>query len=111
MKDKISEALFYAAFEEYSLEMLSNPELNLDPPLRHLLEARKALITGRIDVAERLVEQVMQERPDLLEAYLIKSDILFSQERFDDARDLLLLLEKMEDLPLWIQEELRLQPE
>jgi len=111
MKDKISEALYFAAFEEFSLDVLSNPELNLDPPLRHLLEARKALLTGRIDVAEQLVEQVMQERPDLLEAYLIKSDILFSQERFDAARDLLLDLEQMEGLPVWIQEELRLLPE
>ena len=111
MKDKISEALYFAAFEEFSLDVLSNPELNLDPPLRHLLEARKALLTGRIDVAEQLVEQVMQERPDLLEAYLIKSDILFAQERFDAARDLLLDLEQMDDLPVWIQEELRLQPE
>jgi predicted Zn-dependent protease len=111
MKDKISEALYFAAFEEFSLDVLSNPELNLEPPLRHLLEARKALLTGRIDVAEQLVEQVMQERPDLHEAYLIKSDILFAQERFDAARDLLLDLEQLEDLPVWIQEVLGLQPE
>jgi hypothetical protein len=57
------------------------------------------------------VEQVILERPDLHEAYLIKSDILFDQERFDAARDLLLDLEQLEDLPVWIQEVLGLQPE
>jgi hypothetical protein len=111
MKNKISQALYYAADEELSLEILSNPELNLDPSLRHLLEARKALLTGRYDVAERLVDQVMQERPDLLEAYLIKSDILVALGSFDEAKDLLLELEQIPELPLWIQEEIRLQTE
>jgi tetratricopeptide (TPR) repeat protein len=110
MKNKISEALYYAAFEEFSLEILTNPEINLDPSLRHLLEARKALLTDRIDVAERLTDQVMQERPDLLEVYLIKSDILFAQKRYDEAKKLLLDLEQIEALPLWIQEALP-QPE
>ncbi len=106
MKNKISEALYYAAFEEFSLEILTSPEINLDPSLRQLLEARKALLTGKIDVAERLVNQVMQERPDLLEVYLIKSDILFASGRYEEARDLLLDLEQIENLPLWIQEEI-----
>ncbi len=86
MKNKISEALYYAAFEEYSFEILTSREVNLDPSLRRLLEARKALLTGKIDVAERLVDQVMQERPDLLEVYLIKSDILFAQGRYEEAK-------------------------
>ena len=75
------------------------------------MEARKALLNGRVDVAERLADQVMADRPDLLEAYLLKSDILFAQERFEEARDLLLELEQYENLPDWIREELRLQPE
>lgn len=112
LKDKISEALYYAAFEDYSLEVLSsNQDIVLDPGLLHLLEARRALLNGRVDVAERLVDQVMTERPDLLEAHLLKSDILFAQERFEEARDLLLELEQFENLPAWIREELRLQPE
>jgi len=111
MKNKISEALYYAAFEDFSLDVLSNPEINLDPSLRHLMEARKALLTDRIDVAERLADQVMQKRPDLLEVYLIKSDILLAQKRDEEARGLLLDLGQIEDLPLWIQEVLGLQPE
>jgi len=112
LKDKISEALYRAAFENYSMEVLSgNQDLEIDPALLHLLEARKALLNGRVDVAERLVDQVMADRPDLLEAYLLKSDILFAQERFEEARDLLLELEQYENLPDWIREELRLQPE
>ncbi len=111
MKNKISEALYYAAFEEFSLDILSNPEINLDPSLRQLVEARRALVTGEIDVAERLADQVMRERPDLLEVYLIKSDILFAQGRYEEARDLLLDLEQIESLPLWIQEEIPSQTE
>jgi len=112
LKDKISEALYYAAFENFSLEVLSgNQDMEIDPALLHLLEARKALFNGRVDVAERLVDQVMVERPDLLEAYLLKSDILFAQDRFEEARDLLLELEQYENLPAWIREELRLEPE
>jgi len=112
LKDKISEALYHAAFENFSLEVLSgNQDLEIDPALLHLVEARKALLNGRVDVAERLVDQVMVERPDLLEAYLLKSDIFFAQERFEEARDLLLELEQYENMPAWIREELRLQPE
>ena len=109
MNNKISKSLYYAAADEFSLEILSNPELNLDPSLRHLLEARKALLTGRIEVAERLVDQVMQERPDLLAAYLIKSDVLLAKGSFEEAKDYLLELEGKPDLPLWIQEEIRMQ--
>ena len=111
MKNKISEALYYAAFEEFSLDVLSDPEINLDPSLRHLLEARRALLADRIDVAKRLADQVMQKRPDLLEVYLIKSDILLAQKRDKEAEDLLLDLGQIEDLPLWIQVVLGLQPE
>jgi len=111
MKNRISEALYYAAFEEFSLDILTGPEIELDHSLRQLLEARKALLTDKIDDAERLVNQVMLERPDLLEVYLIKSDILFASGRYEEARDLLLDLEQIGDLPIWIQEVLRLQPE
>jgi len=111
MKNKISEALYFAAFEEYSYEILTSREVNLDPALRRLLEARKALLTGKIDVAERLADRVMHERPDLLEVYLIKSDILFAQKRYDEDKDLLLDLEQIENLPLWIQEEIPSQTE
>ena len=111
MKNKISEALYYAAFEEFSLDVLSDPEINLDPSLRHLLEARRALLADRIDVAKRMADQVMQKRPDLLEVYLIKSDILLAQKRDKEAEDLLLDLGQIEDLPLWIQVVLGLQPE
>ncbi len=112
LKNKISEALYKAAFEDFSLEVLSsNQDIELEPALLHLLESRRALLSGRVDVAERLVEQVIAERPDLLEAYLLKSDILFAQDRFEEARDLLLELEYFENLPAWIRQELRLQPE
>jgi hypothetical protein len=112
LQDKISEALYYAAFEDFSLEVLSrSEEIDLDPSLLRLIESRRALLNGRLDIAERLVNQVMQDRPDLVEAYLLKSDILFAQERFEEARDLLLELEQIENLPVWIVEELGLQPE
>jgi hypothetical protein len=112
LQDKISEALYYAAFEDFSLEVLSrSEEIDLDPSLLRLIESRRALLNSRLDIAERLVDQVMQDRPDLVEAYLLKSDILFAQERFEEARDLLLELERIDNLPVWIVQELGLQPE
>jgi len=112
LQDKINEALYYAAFEEFSLEILSQSEdFNLDPAQLRLVEARRALLNARVDVAERLVDQVIAEKPDLPEASLLKSDILFAQERFEEARDLLLEVEQRENLPLWVKEELGLQPE
>ena len=112
LKDKISEALYYAAFEEFSLEFFSTIEdINLDPAYLQLIEARRALLNGHADVAERLVNKVMTDRPERIEAYLLKSDILFVQERYDEARDLLLELEQVDPLPDWIRGELRLQPE
>jgi serine/threonine protein kinase len=110
--EKIREALFHAAFENYSLELLANnPEINLDPDLLRLVEARRALLTDRVDTAARLVDQVLAERPDLQEAYLLQSDVLFEQENYDQARDTLLELEAKQDLPIWIQEELGLVSE
>jgi len=112
LKNKISEALYYAAFEEFSFEVLSmNVEIDINPGQLRLVESRRALLNSRIDIAERLVNQVMKEQPELLEAYLLKSDILFAQERFEEARDLLLDLEQKGNLPLWIIEKLGLQPE
>jgi serine/threonine protein kinase len=112
LKNKISEALYYAAYEEFSLEVLSrSDEIDLDPGQLRLIESRRALLNGRIDIAERFVNQVMNDHPKLLEAYLLKSDILFAQERFEEARDILLELEQKENLPLWIIIELGLEPE
>jgi serine/threonine protein kinase len=111
LNDKIREAMYHAAFEDLSLEILRNdPEINPDPDLLQLMESRRALLTGRVDQAEELVNQVMADRPDLLEAYLLKSDILFEQENYDQARDALLELEAKGSLPAWITEELGLQP-
>ena len=112
LQDKISEALYYAAFEESSLELFSQrDEIELDPARLDLVRSRRALMSGRLDIAEDLVNQVMVEQPELLEAYLLKSDILFAQERFEEARDLLLELERKENLPPWISNELGLLPE
>jgi hypothetical protein len=36
---------------------------------------------------------------------------LFAQERFEEAKDILLELEQIEDLPIWIQQELGFSPE
>jgi len=111
LNDRIREAMYHAAFEDLSLEILRNdPEINPDPDLLRLMESRRALLTGRVDQAEELVNQVMADRPDLLEAYLLKSDILFEQEKYDQARDTLLELEAKGGLPVWITEELGLQP-
>lgn len=101
----IREALYYAAYEEYSLEGLSNnPDIGIDPALEQLMQARRALQSGKVDRAGEIVDRVMAERPDLLEAYLIKIDILYAQERYEEAANLLVELQGREDLPDWIRQ-------
>ena len=59
LKDKIREALFRAAFEDISVEVFSrNQDIELDPAFLNLLKARKALLEGRVDEAENLVDRV-----------------------------------------------------
>ncbi len=112
MKQKISESVFYAAYEENSLDLLTrDPSINLDRHLRMLMQARRSLLAGRIDDAMGDVNIVMQERPDLLEAYLLKIDILLAQGKDQEARDLLFELEQQPEIPVWIKEEMRLQTE
>ena len=112
LQEKIREALYRAAFEPISEPVLSrNDDIEIDPALMKLLQARWNIAKDKMDEAGRLVDQVMAERPDLVEAYMLKSDILFAQERFDEARDILLELEQIENLPAWIQNELGFQTE
>ena len=95
----LSEAVYHAGGEEFSVETLSTPELNLDPALLTLLKAHD-IPPKRItkDEADRGVNQVMKERPDLMEASLIKYEILYAQGRFDEATDLLLEMDQIEKL-------------
>ena len=102
---KIREALYYAAYEEYSQEGLSNnQDVVIDPALEQLMQARRALQTGKVGRAGEIVDRIMAERPDLLEAYLIKIDILYAQERYEEAANLLVELQGREDLPDWIRQ-------
>jgi serine/threonine protein kinase/Flp pilus assembly protein TadD len=101
----IHEALYYAAFEPYALDVLSdNPDIVLDSGVEQLIQARRSLQNGRIGQAMELVDQVMAERPDLLEAYLLKIDILYAQERYEEAANLLVELQGLVGLPEWIRE-------
>jgi len=111
LQDKINEALYHAAFEDYSLEVLTNNnDIELDHARQKLMESRQALLKGKVDLAESLLSQAQAERPNMLEAYLLRSDILFTEENYDKARDQLLELEQNEDLPTWILIELGLNP-
>lgn len=104
LQQKIREALYYAAYEVYSLEVLSNnQDIVIDPALDQLMQARRFLQSGKIDRADEIVDRVMAERPDLLEANLIKIDILYAQERYEEAANLLVELQGREDLPEWIR--------
>jgi len=108
----IHEALYYAAFEDYSLEVLSNnPEIVLDAGLEQLMQARRALQNGKINQALEIVDRIMVERPDLLEAYLIKIDILYAQEQYEQAASMLLELQGRPDLPEWIHKATAAEPE
>ena len=101
---RIREALFYAAYEFISVEVLSeNPDVVIEPALEQLMKARRALQSGKVTRASEIVDRILAERPDLLEAYLIKIDILYAQERYEEAASLLVELQGREDLPEWIR--------
>jgi serine/threonine protein kinase len=104
----IREALFFAAYEDVSFEPIPNAVLAYDRHLLNLMEARKALLSGRVDDANLMVDTVMQERPDLEEAYLVKIDVLIAQGKDEEARNLFFELEQRSGVPVWIKEEMRL---
>ncbi len=107
---KIRESLYYAAYEENALNVLTtDPTISLDTHLRLLMQARDSLRKGRIDAAMRDVNIVMQERPDLQEAYLVKIDALLAQGQDEEALNLFFELEQQENIPLWIKEEMQPQ--
>ena len=108
----IHEALYFAAFEDYALETLSNnQEIILDSGLEQLMQARRSLQNGKIGRALEIVDRVMVERPDLLEAYLLKIDILYAQEQYEQAANLLVELQARPDLPEWIRQASAAGPE
>ncbi len=101
----IREALYYAAFDEFPLDLLTNNEvIVIDPGLEQLMQARRALQTGKNGRALEIVDQIMAQRPDLLEAYLLKIDILYAREQYELAANLLVELQAREDLPDWIRQ-------
>lgn len=104
----IREALYFAAYEDIKLDTFPNAVLEYDRHLLYLMEARKALLSGRIDDANLQVDTVMQERPDLEEAYLVKIDVLIAQGKDEEARNLFFELEQRSEVPVWIKEEMRL---
>ena len=102
---KIHEALYYAAFEPFAIDVLSNnPDIVLDSGVEQLIQARRQLQNGKTDRALEVVDRVMAERPDLLEAYLLKIDILYALEQYEDAANLLVELQGRTDIPEWIRQ-------
>lgn len=100
----IREALYYAAYEDFSLEVLTdNQQIRIDPALQQLIVARRALLNGNNGRALEITDQVITQRPDLLEANLLKIDILYAQGQYDQAANLLVELQAREDLPEWIR--------
>jgi serine/threonine protein kinase len=107
----IHEALYYAAYEDFSLQVLANnQEIVLDSAIEQLMQARRALQGGKDGRAMDLVDQVITERPDLIEAYLLKIDILYAQEQYEQAAALLVELQGRSDLPEWIRQASAAEP-
>lgn len=101
----IHEALYYAAFEDFALPTLANnPEIILDSGIEELMHARSLLISGNTGRALEIVDRIIIGRPDLLEAYLLKIDILYAQEQYEQAANLLVELQARPDLPEWIRQ-------
>ena len=101
---KIRESVYYAAFEDFSMDVLTNnPQFTLDPALQQMMMARRSLLNGNLNRALNVTNEVINLRPDLLEANLLKIDILYAQGQYDEAANLLVELQAQENLPEWIR--------
>lgn len=104
---KLRRSVYFAGFEEHSIPILSRDEVALENDLLRLLEARRLIETGRLEMAEALVSRTYQNRPELHESRLLLADLDLERGNPEAARGRLEELLKQTDLLDWIREEAR----
>lgn len=101
--DLINEAVYFAAFEDEALEILDDPRLDLNPLLLDLVEIRHDMEKGELDRAEDLLRSFLDHTPDMVEAHLLEADLLGKRGEFEAAKQILLDLQREENLPEWVR--------
>ena len=100
---KLRRSVYYAGFEENALAVFTRAEVDLDPDLLRLVEARKMIQAGRYPLVENMVARTYQNRPELHESRLLLADLYLNQENPGAAEEQLNQLLAVEDLPDWIR--------
>lgn len=101
--DLISEAVYFAAFEDEALELLGDPRLGFDSLVLDLVEVRHYMEKGELDKAEDLLMSVLEQKPDMLVAHLLEADLLRARGEFEAAHEVLLEMQRSGDIPDWIK--------
>jgi serine/threonine protein kinase len=110
---KIQQALYFAAEDPASESFFSvsaRDEAGLPPPVLDVLavsRARFQLFHGDAGQAARLIENVLANRPDFLEARLVRAEILLVQEQPEEAADILRELARNPGALPWIGDQAR----
>ena len=96
-----------ASFEEEAMEVLDDPNLELGILLKVLVEARYEIGKENFDRAEEIINSILERNPDMLEARLMKADLLGRLGDNETARNILIELEREMGLPEWIRSQIQ----
>ncbi|OQX61075.1 MAG: hypothetical protein B5M51_08870 [Anaerolinea sp. 4484_236] len=99
----VGEAVYFAAFEDEAIGILTRPELELNHLLRELIEARHEMVMDNLDEAEEKLNSILDRKPDMLMAKLLKAELLGERGEIEAARGILLELQRKENLPEWMR--------
>ncbi|MBS1249493.1 MAG: Serine/threonine-protein kinase PrkC [Chloroflexi bacterium] len=105
--DLIHQAVYYAAFNPMAADVLSSSGLEFEPGLIEVVEGRAALMNEDFAQTESFLNAALAQQPDLPEAHLLEVDLLRKRGEKVAALRVLEELEKSDNLPDWIQEEIR----
>ena len=105
IENNLRRSVYYAAFDENSLAVLSRPEIDLDNDLLRCLEARKLIVNGRMELAQTMINRTAEKRPDLPQTQLLLADLHIERENLESAQVVLNQLLGEENLPEWVRRE------
>ncbi len=105
--ERLHMATYYGGMSEQGLKTLINPAVNLGPELRLMVEARYEMYFGNLERAGRLVQQMLDEPPDLPEEPLLEAEFLLQKGDLAPAKEILAQIVDDRAVAYWIREAAR----
>jgi tetratricopeptide (TPR) repeat protein len=99
--DRVQMAVYYGATAPEALDVLLDPELGLSREDRQIVEARYTLHNGDPGDAERMITKMINEPPDRVEKGLIFAEMHIKFDQWDQAREILIVIQANEENPSW----------